>query len=336
MPVNTAMMGGGLGVPFMQVAQQQPMMQQPMMQMMQNPMMQQPMMPMMPQMQNIPMMAMTPMGPVVVGYQQMGLPQMPNLQANMFGVPANFQMETAMPQPAVGSQAGEASDGALQTPGLIGAAGEAPATQNAMDVVETPFGYAIRVPSDALQQPDLAAQLAQMQQALIQSQMPQTQQIYMPTNPYAGLYATPFGYLAMNNSAGQLGSPMMMNVGYQPMGMGGVGMVNGGQGGIGFADMLQIMAFINSQKPQRRARLFERIAERREARQAASGDCDPVTQLMQAWTTPHMAPNMALRMPAQNAYPYGHFGAQGMPISTANYGGYHNFYMGNTTYPGLY
>jgi hypothetical protein len=152
--------------------------------------------------------------------------------------------------------------------------------------------------------------------------------------------------MAMNQSAGQLGGlgqNMMMNVGYQPMGMGmggmgtGMGMGMMGQGGgMSVSDMLQILAFINSNKPQqqRRARLFERLAERREARQANC--CDPMTQLMQAWTTPYVSPDTALQMPSKNAYPYGYFGVQASPISTANYGGYNNLYMGNTTYPGLY
>jgi hypothetical protein len=139
--------------------------------------------------------------------------------------------------------------------------------------------------------------------------------------------------MALNQSAGHFGSlgqSAMMNVGYQPMGM-----MMPGQGGMSMSEMLQIMAFINSSKPQRRTRMFERIAERREARRAACNN-DPMMQLMEAWSTPYAAPDTTVRMPSSNAYPYGYFGAQGMPMSTANYGGYHNLYMGNTAYPGLY
>jgi len=127
-----------------------------------------------------------------------------------------------------------------------------------------------------------------------------------------------------------------MNAGFTP-GMPGMGMPMYGQQGMSVSDMLQIMAFINSNKPQqqRRAKLADRIAERRENRKEA-GHNDPFTQLMQAWSTPYVSPDTTLRMPAKNAYPYGYFGVQASPMSTANYGGYHNLYFGSTTYPGLY
>jgi hypothetical protein len=145
----------------------------------------------------------------------------------------------------------------------------------------------------------------------------------------------------MNQAAGQFGGGfgqnMMMNVGYPSAGMVMPGQFMSGQGGgMSVSDMLQIMAFINSNKPQqRRGRMAERIAERRENRSTSSGH-DPFTQLMEAWTTPYVTPDTTLRMPSRNAYPYGYFGVQAAPASTANYGGYHNLYMGNTTYPGLY
>jgi hypothetical protein len=82
--------------------------------------------------------------------------------------------------------------------------------------------------------------------------------------------------------------------------------------------------------------MMERIAERREARKAASDNNDPFAMLMQAWSTPYTANDAALRMPSRNAYPYGYFGVQAAPMNTANYGGYHNLYLGNTAYPGLY
>jgi hypothetical protein len=288
--MQNAMMQGGFGMPTMQVSQQPQMM--------------------LPQMQMIPVTTMTPMGPAIVGYQQ--VPVM-----NPMGM--NPQMAMAVPNPMVASQAssGEGEDEATEA---------TPAAASPMALVATPYGYAIQVSADALQG-DGATQLAQMQQALAQQ---------MPTNPYAGLYVTPWGYMAMNQSAGQLGGlgqNMMMNVGYQPMGIG-----MSGQGGMSVSDMLQIMAFINSNsnKPkQRQGRMMERIAERREARKAAC-DNDPFAMLMQAWTTPYTANDTALRMPSRNAYPYGYFGVQAAPMSTANYGVYHNLYLGNTAYPGLY
>ena len=58
--------------------------------------------------------------------------------------------------------------------------------------------------------------------------------------------------------------------------------------------------------------------------------------MMQAWCSPYMPMDTTMRMPSRNAYPYGHFGAQVGPQDTANYGGFHNLYMGNTSYPGFY
>ncbi|MCL2006358.1 MAG: hypothetical protein FWG73_09400 [Planctomycetaceae bacterium] len=283
----------------------------------------QPMMPMMqPQMmQATPVMAMTPMGPAVVGYQQAPMPMM----SPMAMMNPQIQMAMASPNPMMAQQMlGESGENAL-LPGQNGDGDE-----NQMQLVATPFGYAIRVPTDSLQ-PEMASQLMQMQQMFLQSQMqqpaPQMQmpmQFQMPTNPYAGLYATPFGMMAMNQSAGQFGS------------LGQSSMFVPNQAGMSVSDMLQIIAFINSSKPQRRARLFERIAERREARRASAACNDPVAQMMQAWTTPYTDPSMTLQMPARNAYPYGNFGVQASPVNTANYGGYHNMYYGSTAYPGLY
>ena len=310
MPQMAMMHGGGFGAPFMQVSQQPQMMPQ-----------------MMPQMQSMPITAMTPMGPAIVGYQQ--APTMSPLMMN-----PQMQMAVAMTNPLVASQATtEGNADELQQPALTGqgeAAGSAPA--NAMTVVPTPFGYAIQVPSNFLQD-GAAAQLAQMQQTLLQQQMP----MQMPNPsmvPPMGLYATPFGYIAMNQGAGQFGAgqPMMMPVSYAPMGMGMQG------GGMSVSDMLQILTFIsNNNKPQqRRGRLADRVAERREARKESMAHNDPITQLMEAWSTPFVSPDTTLRMPSRNAYPYGYFGVQASPMSTANYGGYHNLYFGNTSYPGLY
>jgi len=286
---------------------------------------------MMPQIQTVPVTVMTPMGPAVVGYQQTPMMNpMMNQMAAMNQFPQFQQipgMVTAMPNPPVAAQVtGAAEETGDET---------VPPSANPMTLMATPFGYyAVQSSSETLQA-DPTAQHIQMQHALLQPHMLQPQM--MAANPYTGLYATPFGYIAMNPQAGgygQFGNGMvMMNAGFCQPGM-PMGMSGGGQG-ITVSDMLQIMAFLNANKPQqRRARLVERLAERRENRQAAGND--PFAQLMQAWTTPYVAPDMTLRMPSRNAYPYGYFGVQALPADTANYGGYHNLYFGNTTYPGLY
>ena len=341
-PPQTAMMSG---TPFMHVSQQQMMPQ------------------MMPQMQTVPVKAMTPMGPAIVGFQQVPMmnPMMNQMGMNQMGMMTpmanpmammdpqmqqlqqmqQMQAAVAMANPAMASQwqMGEVAEDAddAQTP--------------AMAVVATPFGYAIQVPADALQT-DAAAQLAQMHQELIQSHMQAQMQaqmqmpMQMQMNPFTGVYATPFGLIAMNQGAGQFGfgNPMMMHVGHSPMGMMpmgmhmGMGMGMGMQGGgMSVSDMLQIMTFINSNQPQqRRPGMAARVAERRENRRAMMAHQDPFTNLMEAWTTPFIAPDTTLRMPARNAFPYGHFGAQAPPIGTANYGGFHNLHFGNTTFPGRF
>jgi len=287
------------------------------------------MMPQMMQMQTVPVTVMTPMGPAIVGYQQ--VPMM-NPMAQL-PQPQQIPMAMATPNPMVLSQmsvGAEASgNDAMATDSSV---------ENQMALVATPFGYAIQVPADALQA-DAAAQLAQMQPALIQQAQMQAQ---MQMNPYAGLYVTPYGSIAMNQAAGQFGGfghnmmmSGMMHVGYPAMGMGMPGQFMPHQGGLSVSDVLQIMAFMNNNKPQRRAKLADRLAERRENRKASSGN-DPFTQLMEAWTTPYTAPDLTLRMPARNAYPYGYFGVQATPMGTANYGGFHNLYLGSTTYPGMY
>ena len=313
-------MSSGFGVPYMPVSS--------------------PMPQMMP-MQTVPVTAMTPMGPAIVGYQQVPMmnPMMNPMAINpMMNAPfaqpqltmVNPNSATASPMPAVAEENGNET---AQAP----AEGTDPATENQMALVATPYGYAIQVPANALQT-DAAAQLAQMQQALMQSQM----QMPMQANPYAGQYAAPFGAMPMNPYAGQFGGfgQNMMNVGYPSPGMVMPGQfmpsqfMPGQGGGLSVSDVLQIISFINNNKPHRRAKMAERLAERRENRKASGND--PFTQLMEAWTTPYVTPDTTLRMPARDAYPYGYFGVQASPMSTANYGGFHNLYMGNTTYPGMY
>ncbi|MDR2762747.1 MAG: hypothetical protein LBB88_09120 [Planctomycetaceae bacterium] len=107
---------------------------------------------------------------------------------------------------------------------------------------------------------------------------------------------------------------------------------NQGGNGLTMSDILMLMVLMKeNNKPQRRLTFFERIAERRAARRQRTEQNDPFNQMMQLWSTPFY-PDSTARMPASNAYPYGYFGAQPSTINTANYGGYHNLYYGNTTY----
>jgi hypothetical protein len=321
--------------------------------------MQQPMMsPYMPQPamqpQIVPVTAMTPMGVQIVGYQRVPAPtpmmnpmmqnpmllQQQQLQQMVQLVSQQQQtnVTTADTKASKDSTESTEENGQLKAPLSINA-------QNAPlpgqpGLIATPFGiYAAQAPAAADgSQPQIDP--AQAQAQLLQAQLLAQQSAF--ANPYAGLYATPYGYVAVNPNQQGLGYGMpMMNAGYQP-GMSGAGMGMGmvspnPQGGLTMSDVIQLMVLMNNNnKQQRRARLFERIAERREERRERSAQSDPLNQLMQAWSTPYVSPDTSLRMPARNAYPYGYFGAQPAPIDTANYGGYYNLYMGNTTYPGLY
>jgi hypothetical protein len=294
------MLPNGLGTPYMQAAMQQPQM--------------------LPQPQIVPITAMTPMGPAVVGYQQVQ------------GI--NPVSQQAMMSPAMLPQIQTVQATVAQTNPMTAlneeskASAEQPSQQVPAGLIATPYGfYAVQTPAtDQSAQAEAAAQQQQAQiQALLQAQL-------ATANPYAGLYATPFGYMSLNQMP-------MMNAGYQAMGYQpypapGFGQPQAGQGGMTVSDLIQIMTFLNANKTQRRARLMDRIAERREARRGS--ESDPMMQLMQAWTTPYTSPDLTLRQPARNAYPYGYFGVQASPVDSANYGGYHNLYMGNTAYPGLY
>jgi len=186
---------------------------------------------------------------------------------------------------------------------------------------------------------------------------------YVPYAPYAQLYAadanqqqlTP-GSPDVTANPMPIGNPMMMGMNpmmCQPMMMGMNPMMFGGnpymacgmngttggfnQGGMSMSDVLMLMALLKDNQPRRQglfARLAARRAEARERRNAAQQDV--FQQMMQMWCTPYMPADTAMRMPARNAYPYGYFGAQVGPQDTANYGGFYNLYMGNTSYPGLY
>jgi hypothetical protein len=284
-----------------------------------------PLMPVAHQPQMMPVMAMTPMGPAVVGFQQVGFQQVP--QMPMMQQP---QMAFAMPNPMMAAQrmaaqmpAMESADDALPPPAWMGVNGNGNG-----ELVPTPFGYVVQAPEGAMPmemaqmemtQMDVAMQLAQMQQMLFQMQMQMKMQMQMQMmNPHAA----PFGHFGQ----GHFGQPAMFpHQGVMP---------NQG-GGMSVSDMLMIMTLLNNNQPQQRPRLMDRMMERREARRAMMHH-DPVTQLMQAWTTPHVAPGTTLRMPSRNAFPYGYFGVQAMPMTTANYGGFHNFHFGHTTFPGVH
>ena len=356
------MMSGGMdmmgGMPISPVAAQgMPGMANPMA--MQQQMMMQQMQP-----QMMPVTMMTQFGPMVVGYRPMPAmnPMMPPMmgagmmqadyarqmvqQAQM----AQQQYAQAMQQKALEADAtDESKEEGTQEP-------KAPLPINSpmlsgMGMMANPYAMYAQQAGLAAQNEDASCDadaMAQMMPQMMffppQMMMPQMQmpQMIQGGNQFAGMYMTPYGMMSMTpmNGMGSMGygmmnpgmMPQMMNVGYgqQPM-------MN--QGGMSMSDVVQLVMMLNNNnngKRERRFRLFQRIAERREARRDRRSQDDPLNMLMQAWSTPYMPADSVVRMPSRNAYPYGYFGAQVGPQDTANYGGFYNLYMGNTSYPGLY
>jgi hypothetical protein len=168
--------------------------------------------------------------------------------------------------------------------------------------------------------------------------MPSMMPSVTPINGYANNFGNGFNGFSPGYSYGLMPVGMQSNIAGFPAGF--IGQNAGmNQGGLNFSDVVQLVMLLNNNNNQQRyrPRLFERIAMRREQRREQRMQNDPLNQLMQAWTTPYMSPTDSLvRMPSRNAYPYGYFGAQAGQQDTANYGGYYNLYMGNTSYPGLY
>ncbi|MDR0870321.1 MAG: hypothetical protein LBN39_05965 [Planctomycetaceae bacterium] len=165
-------------------------------------------------------------------------------------------------------------------------------------------------------------------------------QQYQQPVPYPTVYQTPFGLVPaaqpqpFNPMYGGYSPYGFQQPGFMPVGFGGASGAGFQQGGMSMSEVLQLVMLLRDNQPRRKG-LFSRIADRRAERRERHSGGDPLAQLMQAWSTPYN-PDSTLRMPVQNAYPYGYFGAQAGPQDTANYGGYYNLYMGNTSYPGLY
>ena len=140
----------------------------------------------------------------------------------------------------------------------------------------------------------------------------------IPGNPGAYAYANPY-YLAMYQSlyGGGYGQQPMPSYGAQPYGYGAYGY------GPMFNPYLPTpQGYYGTMPDQKEKTFLERMRERRKK----SSD---------AWRAAHYPEETGMRMPAQNAYPWGYFGAQTAAQETPNYGGYYGMYFGNSTYPGL-
>ena len=289
-----------------------------------------------------PVTAMTPYGMVVVGYRPapMAAPAAMNPMMNpMMGAPMNpYAMQIQQLQQQIHL---------LQQQNALLVQGQFP--KQASDG-ENKDGLA---PSDPQVPLPFNPQANLMQQLQPMSMFGG----YVPYVPYSQMYAADANQkpalgdldaVGLNSMAA--GNPMMMEnpmmMGMNPMMFGGnpymaCGMNSGmgafNQGGMSMSDMLMLMMLMKDNQPRRQglfARFAARRAEARERRNAAQQDV--FQQMMQMWATPYMPADTAMQMPARNAYPFGYFGAQVGPQNTANYGGFYNLYMGNTSYPGLY
>ena len=338
----------------------------------QQPMMN-PAMAMQPQM--MPVTTMTPYGPMVVGYRPSMNPMMGvgMMQAAYAQQMQQQQMQMLQQQwaqyEAMQRQAMEGGKSADDSKDEVSAEPKAPLPINSPianpmmagmmpGMMANPFGmYSQQVGADGQPKAQDAAGDAEamcpmmggMTSPMMMFSNPMMMQPMMPQGGMSGMYMTPYGMMAMNPMGGMGMNPMGMNsmgMGYGMMNPMMPGMMNVGygaqpmmnQGGMNMSDVIQLVMLLNNNKQDRRRGLFARWAERREARRERrhGGMDDPLAQLMQAWSTPYSPADSIVRMPSRNAYPYGFFGAQVGPQDTANYGGYYNLYMGNTSYPGLY
>ncbi|MDR3181606.1 MAG: hypothetical protein LBT89_01580 [Planctomycetaceae bacterium] len=233
--------------------------------------------------------------------------------------PQILQTQLTEPQAALAETEGKTADNknpAAGTAAQTAAAQTAPPAINTISLVATPYGFV------AVQGQGQQAVPYPLQNPL---QNPMQNTAY---NPYMnGLYATPYGFVSMGQP--QMPGGMMPAM---PMGFG----MPSPQQNVTMSELVMLLSQMNNQNNQKNRRgLLTRLAERRDERRKERSS-DPIAELCQSWATPYISPETSLRMPSRNAYPYGYFGAQAAPISTANYGGYNNLYFGNTTYPGLY
>ena len=318
------------------------------------------MMPQMPQMlamqQPQPITAMTPYGMVVVGYRPAPMPSAMN---PIMPVAMNPMMNAAM-NPMMGMAMNPYQAQVLQLQQQI----QLLQQQNAQLIQ----GQQPTAEGEGKELGDLQVPLSINPQVAMQQQMMQQMSMLGAYAPYAQMYAAnangaadptapmdpmtnpmmmgmnPMMEQQMMGMNPMMHNPMMQNPmmyggnPYMMVGMGG-GMHGGmggpgfNQGGLSMSDMLMLMILMKDNQPRRQG-LFARIAARR-AERRQGGQNDMFQMMMQGWCSPYM-PDAAMRMPSRNAYPYGYFGAQVGPQESANYGGFHNLYMGNTTYPGLY
>ncbi|MCL2743129.1 MAG: hypothetical protein FWE67_04690 [Planctomycetaceae bacterium] len=291
-----------------------------------------------PAVQMMPVASMTPYGMAIVGYQ---------------AVPMNFGQNQGLAalNQNTPEETGENTDGAEGANNGLRLPQQLPANGLGSGMIANPYGiYAQQFPTaDGKTAPDGSTNTSP---------------------PAAGAVGqnnvNPFGYYPMmvfqqpqfGAQGGLFARQHNPSVYYvAPFGYGNAGMMNCSAGGFGGgmpygdfdmnasvtrADLLTMMTIIQQMQQnqnQRRFRILQRFADRREMkRQQRGGGASPdlMMQLMQAWSTPYMAPDTALRMPAANMYPYGYFGAQPGGVQTANYGGFYNLSTGSTAYPGLY
>lgn len=321
-------------------------------------------------MQLQPVMGMTPYGMSIVGYRQVPVMQapmqgaMPGMMPNMANVAMNPMTGNMV---VMGTGMMSAEDARLLMQMQQGQTGEVAAKAGTEEAGEE-HGEGLKVPLSIHSHPMMGqfanpyAMYANQAQpgannGETQNAQPQATPMMMPPafmqpgmaqpcmmgSPmpnmggyeFSGMYMTPYGMMTVNPG-------MQMNGYGMGYGMMPPDMMNAGMGGqfdmnrsVTMSDLMQLMVMMNNQKPEpRRFRLFQRLAERRQARQAKHAQHDPFQELMAYWSTPYGPADTAMRMPSRNAYPYGYFGAQVAPQNSANYGGYYNLYMGNTTYPG--
>ncbi|MGL4944108.1 MAG: hypothetical protein ACRC46_13085 [Thermoguttaceae bacterium] len=241
-----------------------------------------------------------------------------------------MQMQVQMPYPFNPANANGAPNGAPQQQ----------VTYTATPMM-TPYGIAlVMVPQfatptqPAQPQTGTAPQVPQPPQALPAPGTPtgtstvQTPQVSVgamntsATYPVDGTTGMPQPFPYPPQMQGQMMPGQMQNQMYPPMMM--------PQTSLTPYDIALLVSMLKSNS--RRDAMRERRSEKRST---AAQSSDPLSIFMEAWGTPVTPSGVTARMPSKTAYPWGYFGGQSSPQTTANFGGYYNNTFSTTTQPGM-
>lgn len=182
-------------------------------------------------------------------------------------------------------------------------------------------------PNASEQQPtqsQLSSASSELQQQLYQVQLQIQQMQQLIQAQQSQMQAFFYQQSRMQQMMYSFQQQMMMQ---QSMGMGMMG---------GYQQPQIVIMSVPNEQPKRTGPFGGFFARLFGKKDSGSNNASMQYQQMLAnqWGQPYATPSTMMRMPSANAYPYGYFGAQVAPQSSANFGGYYNMYRGYTMYPG--